>query len=477
MATQFCMACMRPYNRGEAVCACGNRHGQEQQPNYALRCGSILNGQYLVGKMIGQGGFGITYVGLDLIRNQKVAIKEYFPSAGAKLSRIPSSGEIQWNDDENSLEKGYESFLKEARKMAKLEDIPGIVGVRELLLANRTAYIVMNFVEGVTLKQKLDAEGLLSFEACTELLRPVIDALDRANRQGIIHRDISPDNIMIEPSGMVWVLDMGASKDMELAANGQYMPSTQLVVKPGFSPPEQYVQSAKIGSWTDVYAMCATIFYCVTGKLPPMAPDRMFRDSFQCMPPLTQREFDVLKAGMSIDPVNRIQTMAELNARLQKERKPAAVLPLRRNPSGSKMGYWLIPIGLGIVALLCVLLLTARPQKPEPSALPEETAAESTEGALTDADLTVYETETVETSSPEATEVDVVATAPGGYSAVQEASPSKPKPVPEITIPMEQPSTPEVDDNSGKENSPDIGGRPNTGDRPPSATENIRSDS
>lgn len=321
MEMHRCYKCFREYPAGEEVCTCGNRHGAEEQPHYALHCGQILNGKYIVGKVLGQGGFGITYVGFDLVLEKKVAIKEYFPVNTGAVSRNLATGELIWYEgsvDGISKEAGYKSCLREARKMAKVEEIPGVVSVRDLFEENNTAYIVMSFIEGTTLKQMLKQQGNMTFAQCVETLSPVLQALDRVNAEGIIHRDISPDNIMLTPNGTAWVLDMGAAKDLDSKAMSAGIgASSQLTVKAGFSPPEQYMTSDKIGSWTDVYAMSATIFYCVTGNLPPLAPDRMFNDPLTILPPLTQPQFDVLKAGMGFDPAARIQTMAELHARLQ----------------------------------------------------------------------------------------------------------------------------------------------------------------
>lgn len=341
----YCMKCMREYKDGERFCpVCGNRHGQEEQPPYALRCGTVLKEKYLIGKVIGQGGFGITYIGMDTMLKRKVAIKEYYPmSAGAVTRNGESSAEVVWNPTSvthTSKEGGYNSFLKEARKMAQLDSIPGVVGVLDLFLENETAYIVMNFINGETLKSKLQREGTLSFAECIRMLTPIMEAMDTLHRQGVIHRDISPDNIMVTPKGKVWLLDLGAAKEVDLRNPSRDVAhSSQLVTKHGFSPPEQYLENGEINARTDVYAMGATVYYCVTGKLPPDAVDRLYHDKLVNAPPLTDAQFAVLRGAMAIRQQDRPGSMADLLKHLQSamvKKESAPVTPQIPEPEKPK---------------------------------------------------------------------------------------------------------------------------------------------
>lgn len=324
MKMNRCMGCMREISDQETCCpVCGNVHGREEQPAYALRCGSILHGKYLMGKMMGQGGFGITYVGFDMVLNMKVAVKEYFPMNMASRENT-QAGSVVWRTsvaDRESRENGYNSFLKEARKMAKVDAIPAVVSVRDMFLENETAYIVMSFVEGETLKAKLMREGPMAYSDCVRLLMPVMDAMERVHQFGLIHRDISPDNIMIEPDGSVKLLDLGAAKEFDLGQAGEAVPqSSQLVTKRGFSPLEQYMDSGKIGTWTDVYAFSAMIYYCTTGKLLPSAIDRLSDDRLvfpeHMKEPLSEQTVSTLTRGLALKPEERIRTVGELKAGL-----------------------------------------------------------------------------------------------------------------------------------------------------------------
>ena len=305
---------------------CGRPYGSVNTESFALKPGTILDGKYLVGEMLGQGGFGITYIGFDLLLEQKVAIKEYYPMSTGMVSR-ENSTTVVWSSavmQKSGMEKGFDSFLKEARKMAKLGGIPGVVGVKSVFIQNETAYIVMDFIEGETLLKKLQREGPMDYGTCISLMTPIMQALAEVHKHGIIHRDISPDNIMVQSDGKLILLDLGAAKDLDIQGKDGNVQSSQMVAKHGFSPVEQYGQAGKIGPWTDVYAMAATIYYCCTGVLPPSATDRMIEDTLTCRPRLTKEEFDVLAFCMSVLPQKRPQNM---DALLQIVTHPAGKTP------------------------------------------------------------------------------------------------------------------------------------------------------
>ena len=358
---------------GETFCSeCGRPYGSVETEPFALKPGTILDGKYLVGEMLGQGGFGITYIGFDLLLEQKVAIKEYYPMSTGMVSR-ENSTTVVWSSavmQKSGMEKGFDSFLKEARKMAKLGGISGVVGVKSVFIQNETAYIVMDFIEGETLLKKLQREGPMDYGTCISLMTPIMQALAEVHKHGIIHRDISPDNIMVQSDGKLILLDLGAAKDLDIQGKDGNVQSSQMVAKHGFSPVEQYGQAGKIGPWTDVYAMAATIYYCCTGVLPPSATDRMIEDTLTCRPRLTKEQFDVLAFCMSVLPQKRPQNM---DALLQIVTHPAGktppvrdvpktepVRPETRNlqppkpDPGRPLPKWLIP---GIAAAVAVIAL------------------------------------------------------------------------------------------------------------------------
>ena len=335
MEVRRCMKCMHPLTAGETVCPeCGRPYGSANAESFALKPGTILEGKYLVGEMLGQGGFGITYIGFDLLLEQKVAIKEYYPMSTGMVSREGHST-VVWSSammGKTGTQKGFDSFLKEARKMAKLGGIPGVVGVKSVFIQNETAYIVMDFIEGETLLKKLQKNGPMDFDSCVKLMTPIMQALAEVHEHGIIHRDISPDNIMVRPDGKLILLDLGAAKDLDIQGNDGSVQSSQMVAKHGFSPIEQYSKSGKVGPWTDIYAMAATIYYCCTGILPPPATDRTIDDTLACQPRLTQAQFDILADCMRMRPQDRPQsmdTLLQMLTRLQGEAKvePPKVIP------------------------------------------------------------------------------------------------------------------------------------------------------
>lgn len=270
MAHEYCFGCMEEID-GYPCPHCGYNGAAETKP-YALRPGTILRGRYLVGKVLGQGGFGITYIGMDLQLQRKLAIKEYYPSSYA--CRQDNLGTVHWYSKEVAQEariSGREMFLKEARKMSQVSHIPEVVQVYDMFQENDTAYICMDFIDGITLMNRLKADGPMSWEEAKQIFLPAMTVLEQVHKAGLVHRDISPDNIMIQRDGSIRILDLGAAKDLNVNSGL----SSMQVAKSGFSPPEQYMQRGNSGSWTDVYAMAATMYYALTGKLPLPAMDRM----------------------------------------------------------------------------------------------------------------------------------------------------------------------------------------------------------
>ncbi len=340
--------------------------------DYALRPGTILNGKYLIGKVLGQGGFGITYVGWDLALERKVAVKEYYPSG--QVSRHPSTGNtLQWYNTEQarmSRINGQEMFLKEARKMTKVSKILQVVQVLDLFQENNSAYIIMEFVEGETLKEHLKKTGPLQWEDAKKIFLPVAEAMERVHKLGLVHRDLSPDNLMLQPDGDVKILDLGAAKDLNLNSGA----SSMQVAKGGFSPLEQYIQRGGSGPWTDVYAIAATMYYTLTGVLPPSAIDRMDRDTLNWDLPQLQKlppnVLQALKNAMAIRAENRTQSMAAFTEELMNMQVPKPVpapepkqMPTPEpvgNPRGKveRKKKWLIPgLAAAAVAMLLFVLI------------------------------------------------------------------------------------------------------------------------
>ena len=390
MEINRCPHCMRELTglRGGACPFCGFNAQKSPQPAEAMPRNTILNGKYLVGDVLGRGGFGITYIGFDLSLESRVAIKEYYPS-GAAMRREGES-ELYWSSSykfHSSREDAKNYFLKEARKMARVENIPSVVRVRETFLANETAYIVMDYVEGETLKARLRREGPMTYTACYALLRPMMQDLCKIHRQGVIHRDISPDNIMIQRDGSVKLLDLGAAKDLNKHSDEVSVP----VGKNGYSPMEQYLNNGRIGPWTDVYALCATIYYACYGKRVPQSLERLEQDTLRfdlpTREPIPPYVVGALRKGLAVRAADRTQSVDALLDQLEEEQttilrparqpgaapapvpaaKPAkkprparSAAPARQTEKGKVIGIG-AAAAVAVVSVLCAALFAAKP--------------------------------------------------------------------------------------------------------------------
>ena len=263
----ICLYCFGDLD-GNRVCTnCHRKADDTPSPPHHLPQRTVLGTQnrYLIGKALGEGGFGITYLAWDLQQGIKVAVKEYFPSG--YVTRVAASNQVIINSKQNQAasNRGLKRFVEEARALAKIKNLSGVVNVRDFFSANGTAYIVMEFLDGVSLKKYLQRKGgKISIEEVLTIMRPVMDSLTQVHKIGLIHRDISPDNILITKYNEVKLIDFGAAKYSN--PDGK---SLSIVLKQGFAPPEQYDSHGEQGPWTDVYALGVTIYYAITGSLPP----------------------------------------------------------------------------------------------------------------------------------------------------------------------------------------------------------------
>ena len=274
----FCYKCMRSL-KGASVCPhCGydNAAAPRSGSPYHLPCGTMLTGRYLVGNVIGEGGFGITYIGLDTTLSKRVAIKEFYPSGAANRSNSESTVVMVSQGKEDFFNRGVERFLVEAKNVAAFSEEEGIVYVLDYFQANGTAYIVMEYLNGETLKDYVNHHGCFSLEQLVSLLVPVMHSLSVIHARGIIHRDISPDNIMYTKRGKLKLMDFGSAR---YYTNSERQMS--VILKQGFAPEEQYRSNGQQGPYTDVYALCATIYACITGKVPVSSLDRLAKDTLQ----------------------------------------------------------------------------------------------------------------------------------------------------------------------------------------------------
>ena len=341
----------------------------------ALKPGTILNGRYSVGRVLGQGGFGITYLAFDDKTKQRIAIKEYFPSEYAGRERDSYTVQSYSGDREEYFEYGKTQFLEEARTLAEFIGDEHIVRVYSYFEENNTAYFAMEYVEGPSLEKYMAQKGgRLSVEETASLLLPLMGSLGHVHEKGIVHRDVSPDNILIEENGNAKLIDFGAARH----STGEMSKSLDVVVKHGFAPKEQYTRHGRQGPYTDVYAMAATFYYAITGKILPESVDRMEED--ELITPSTlgvrinRQAEDVLYKALEVSYRDRYQTMEafcrDLQEAIDGEHQNAAK-DLRdpvvydnavgANSGGETTGTWkeriVLPQNTAAIILGCMVLL------------------------------------------------------------------------------------------------------------------------
>ena len=333
MNQSFCPACLQSLN-GLSVCAkCGWYASIKVDPLY-LRPGTVVNPPYQVARVLGHGGFGITYLGWDANLQIKVAIKEYLPRDFAY--RNPQTSQVLAHA-ENTLaqfQTGLTRFLDEARTLAKFQQHPGIVSVLSFFPAFGTGYMVMEYVEGQTLNTYLNQHGCLNWTQTLDIFMHIMDALRTVHKAGLLHSDIAPDNIYLCSDGRIKLLDFGAAQS---SLAGQITASKTLMVKPGFAPQEQYLEAGQQGAWSDVYSVAASIYFCLTGQIPPDALLRLKRDTLK--PPsalgvvLPSQAEQVLLSALAVDSLQRPQSIESLQIQLmQQSTRPIAEFGVRSLP-------------------------------------------------------------------------------------------------------------------------------------------------
>ena len=312
----ICYNCFSDSLNDAGICEKCGFDGAKNREKYplALPLGSILYGRYIVGRVLGQGGFGITYLAQDYQTKGLVAIKEFFPDSMAtrteKITVCPLSGERGEN-----FAYGLNSFLEEAKTMAEFIGNPNITRVDSYFEENGTGYFVMEYLDGDSFLDYIKSHGgRLSWEDTMRVALPIMDALAAMHEKGIIHRDVTPDNIYITKDGTVKLLDFGA----ERYSLGNVSRSLDVILKHGFAPYEQYSRRGKQGPFTDVYSLGATIYYALTGTKPDDAIER--RDEDQTPLPTTlgarisNAQEAVVMRALAVMPNDRYQNIPQFRA-------------------------------------------------------------------------------------------------------------------------------------------------------------------
>ena len=265
----------------------------------------LLAGRYLIGAPLGRGGFGITYKAYDMLTCSRVAIKEFFPKGYAK--RIPHSCAVDVSDASNGKIFNYwlSAFIQEAKVLTSIKHMDGIVSIYDFFLTNNTAYIVMEYLDGMSLHRFINGRGgRLHLKETLNIMRPVLETLLLLHQHGIIHKDISPENIQIVNNRVIKLIDFGAA-----SIYTQNVSKPFFVLKKGYSPLELYSQNGVQGPWTDIYEIGATIYTCLVGSPPPESTER-YRDDKIALPSTLNvaiqpvREKSLMKA-LAVNPKER----------------------------------------------------------------------------------------------------------------------------------------------------------------------------
>lgn len=278
----------------------------------------VGNDRYRLEKTLGKGGFGITWLAVDQENQQKVVIKELCPPPG------------------ETREKEIRNFLREARVMASLHSVKEIVKVLNYFEEQGNAYIVMEYLRVTSLRHYLECQDEpLSFEKARDMLLPVMDGLERMHKKHILHRDLTPDNLMLRENGSLCIIDFGSAR--EITEDDR---TKTVLFKSGYAPPEQYQAHGKQKAWTDVYSLCAVLYEMITGAIPEDSLIRKEKDTLY--PPsmygaeITPEQEKVLLKGMALNAHDRYASVKELKEALLEEKKPEQPLNQKEKTENQK---------------------------------------------------------------------------------------------------------------------------------------------
>ena len=283
---------------------------------------TLLHEKYQIKKVLGQGGFGITYLAYDQTLQQNVAIKEYFPvKIVRRLGNTLRKGQGEYelsatamvypqNGQEEKYLNGMQNFLEEAQVLFGKFDVEGLAAVKDYFEENGTAYIVMEYLSGPTLQEyEKEHKGKISEKQAEILLEPVINALAYIHSIGIVHCDISPDNLIFNKEGQLKLIDFGAAKNKKKEKEEQYC-------KGGYTAPEQYLEKEFVGPWSDVYSLCAVWYEMLTGIKVPPAVERLQKDRLKNMTmasEVSEQTNNILKKGLSLEIQKRYFSVLNLS--------------------------------------------------------------------------------------------------------------------------------------------------------------------
>lgn len=307
---KLCKHCFKEVQNGRCT-QCSSVSNSTKYPT-ALNEGEILAGRYVVGKVLGKGGFGITYLCYDSKEQKRVAVKEYLPDSFTHRNKGESMVSTYGGESEEYFKVGVKNFYEEAKMVSRFNGNPNIISVYEFFFENNTTYFVMEYLDGIDLKRYItDSGGKIPESEALYVAMKISEALMIVHSTGILHRDISPDNIFICYDGSVKLIDFGAARQVV----GEASKSLSVILKQGFAPLEQYQKKGKQGPWTDIYALGATLYYAMTGEVIDDAMSRINDDEIE--PKGISSEFlNVLRKMLAVKIEDRCQSTFELKERL-----------------------------------------------------------------------------------------------------------------------------------------------------------------
>lgn len=341
--------CMNEYNEEYDMCPyCGYDSNTPAKEMYFLQPGTYVQGRYEIGAAIGSGGFGITYRAWDITLQKIVAVKEYYPAG--LVNRIPGEKKviIYSGNREKECQNGKIRYLEEARNMAKFNTHANIVNVYDFFEENNTAYIIMEFLDGKTYKEYIRENGeKVEPEKAVEVTNAILNALDEVHSSGILHRDISPDNIFLCKDGKIKLIDFGAAR----FSSTEEERTRSIILKPGFAPPEQYQTKSKQGPWTDIYAVGATMYQAITGVKPPESVNRVEEDTLVAPNKLcegvSQNLNNTILRAMALLPELRFQTTKEFMEALNSQKNVRDVQKELKRRKGRRL--------LSVTMVVCIV--------------------------------------------------------------------------------------------------------------------------
>lgn len=323
----LCMYCMKANIVNGRCPVCGKSEDDGEKRNArALPVRDVVHNRYYVGRVLGAGGFGITYMAWDMNENRRIALKELFPCDVVTRSSDGRSIEVD-DGKQDYFNHIMKRFLDEAKLLSQFGDSKEIIDVYHLFPENNTAYYAMEYIEGQDLKHILKQSGKMTWTKFYPIAMQILTQLIAIHSKGLIHRDISPDNIYITDKGVAKLIDFGSVRTY--AGRDGYT----TFLKHNFAPPEQYRENSDQGPWTDIYSMSVTMYYTLSGKLPPKSPERQINDSViplgKLVPDLPGYVVSAIHKGMAVECRDRFQNvqsfMEALNMPARNNTKPPPI--------------------------------------------------------------------------------------------------------------------------------------------------------